>query len=130
MNLYAVSLFLLVYVQAVLKASPERSGVDLLASVISMVPFAIIGGHIYLRGRQVQASADHGIHPYGCWGGSFLQAHRQILDSDLGRFPGHPSGRFGDGTDRDNAGHSRQSTRGGFGNRNGDLGIPTQLRVD
>lgn len=44
MNLYAVSLFLPVYFQAVLEASPEGSGVDLLASVIPMVPFAIIGG--------------------------------------------------------------------------------------
>ena len=44
MNLYAVSLFLPVYFQAVLEASPEGSGVDLLASVIPMVPSAIIGG--------------------------------------------------------------------------------------
>ena len=44
MNLYAVSLFLPVYFQAVLEASPEGSGVDLLASVIPMVPLAIIGG--------------------------------------------------------------------------------------
>lgn len=44
MNLYAVSLFLPVYFQAVLEASPEGSGVDLLPSVIPMVPFAILGG--------------------------------------------------------------------------------------
>ncbi|OBT75973.1 hypothetical protein VF21_05746 [Pseudogymnoascus sp. 05NY08] len=42
--LYWVSMFLPVYFQAVLEDSPEKSGIDLLASVIPMVPFAIIGG--------------------------------------------------------------------------------------
>jgi MFS family permease len=42
--LYWVSLFLPVYFQSILEATPEKSGIDLLASVIPMVPFAIIGG--------------------------------------------------------------------------------------
>ena len=42
--LYWVSLFLPVYFQSILEANPEKSGIDLLASVIPMVPFAIIGG--------------------------------------------------------------------------------------
>lgn len=41
--LYWVSLFLPVYFQAVLEASPEQSGIDLFASVVPMVPFAIVG---------------------------------------------------------------------------------------
>ncbi|KAJ5272657.1 hypothetical protein N7478_007782 [Penicillium angulare] len=42
--LYWVSLFLPVYFQSILEASPEKSGIDLFASVIPMVPGAIIGG--------------------------------------------------------------------------------------
>jgi fucose permease len=42
--LYWVSLFLPVYFQSILEATPEKSGIDLFASVIPMVPAAIIGG--------------------------------------------------------------------------------------
>ncbi|KAA8645746.1 hypothetical protein EYZ11_001255 [Aspergillus tanneri] len=42
--LYWVSMFLPVYFQSILEATPEKSGIDLFASVIPMVPFAIIGG--------------------------------------------------------------------------------------
>ncbi|KAK6824253.1 hypothetical protein RU639_005072 [Aspergillus parasiticus] len=42
--LYWASFFLPVYFQSVLKATPEKSGIDLFASVIPMVPGAIIGG--------------------------------------------------------------------------------------
>ncbi|PMB64473.1 putative transporter C3H1.06c [Beauveria bassiana] len=42
--LYWVNLFLPVYFQSILEDTPEKSGIDLFASVIPMVPFAIIGG--------------------------------------------------------------------------------------
>lgn len=42
--LYWVSMFLPVYFQSVLEATPEKSGIDLFASVIPMVPGAIVGG--------------------------------------------------------------------------------------
>lgn len=42
--LYWVSLFLPVYFQSILEATPQQSGIDLFASVIPMVPGAIIGG--------------------------------------------------------------------------------------
>ncbi|KAJ5116063.1 hypothetical protein N7456_000411 [Penicillium angulare] len=42
--LYWVSLFLPIYFQSILEATPEKSGIDLFASVIPMVPGAIIGG--------------------------------------------------------------------------------------
>ncbi|KAB8200189.1 multidrug resistance protein Fnx1 [Aspergillus parasiticus] len=42
--LYWASFFLPVYFQSVLEAKPEKSGIDLFASVIPMVPGAIIGG--------------------------------------------------------------------------------------
>ncbi|PNY25478.1 Major Facilitator Superfamily protein [Tolypocladium capitatum] len=44
--LYWASLFLPVYFQAVLEDSPEKSGIDLFACVVPMVPSAILGGII------------------------------------------------------------------------------------
>lgn len=42
--LYWASYFLPVYFQAVLKASPQKSGINTLAAAIPMVPFGILGG--------------------------------------------------------------------------------------
>ncbi|PIG79036.1 Major Facilitator Superfamily protein [Aspergillus arachidicola] len=49
--LYWASFFLPVYFQSVLEATPEKSGIDLFASVIPMVPGAIVGVLITVTGK-------------------------------------------------------------------------------